>query len=309
LYFVLCLFPVAANATVTSANVSGQTLKVAGTFGIAKSPIVTFNGSAIVVSSFTTSTIVATLPPASFLGTYSLTVQSFTSKSASTIDSISLTVGAVGPPGPQGPIGLTGATGPQGATGLEGPMGPSGVDGLPGPQGPPGPQGLQGAIGPAGPQGPQGGTGATGAAGPQGPAGNGVVSVSYAWAPPNTYWPLSLSSNGGYNELAELALPAGNYVMTARAYFYTDDPWVIAYCLIADRSDGTGYWYAQSKTHGEEKSGVWGTSTEVFLHDMYGWSSPVTLYLTCTLVTSTGATVHAEHIAFTALRVDQTIVQ
>ncbi len=61
-------------------------------------------------------------------------------------DEYDLTIGAVGPQGPQGdtgpvgPRGETGPVGPQGETGPAGPQGPSGA-GSPGPQGPAGPAG------------------------------------------------------------------------------------------------------------------------------------------------------------------------
>ncbi len=73
--------------------------------------------------------------------------------------------GAMGAPGPQGPIG------PTGADGAPGPQGPTGATGAPGPQGPIGPTGADGAPGPAGPTGAQGPQGPTGAQGPQGPTG------------------------------------------------------------------------------------------------------------------------------------------
>jgi Collagen triple helix repeat (20 copies) len=49
-----------------------------------------------------------------------------------------LTVGAVGPQGPQGNPGPVGETGPQGPQGDPGPQGPPGPQGVPGPQGPQG---------------------------------------------------------------------------------------------------------------------------------------------------------------------------
>jgi collagen triple helix repeat protein len=82
-------------------------------------------------------------------GDYRLRV--VTGPSQTQADEYDLTVGAVGPQGPQG---LAGSQGPQG---VQGPAGPQG------PQGDVGPAGSQGAVGPAGPQGPEGPTG------PQGP--------------------------------------------------------------------------------------------------------------------------------------------
>jgi hypothetical protein len=79
--------------------------------------------------------------------------------------------GAQGEAGPQGPAGPQGEIGPQGEAGPQGPQGPAGPQGETGPQGDPGPQGPQGEIGPQGPTGPQGPQGDVGSQGPQGEAG------------------------------------------------------------------------------------------------------------------------------------------
>ncbi|MBB6598979.1 tail fiber protein [Luteimonas sp. MC1825] len=123
------------------------------------------------------------LPPA---GDYLLRVAD---TRANVETAFALTLGAVGPQGPEGvrgpagPAGATGATGPAGAigpagpTGLPGEAGPTGAagaTGATGPQGLVGAAGAQGGVGPAGPQGepgPQGAQGELGASGPQGPQG------------------------------------------------------------------------------------------------------------------------------------------
>lgn len=94
-------------------------------------------------------------------------------------DSIAVTIGTAGPPGPQG------EPGPQGVQGIAGLPGPVGEPGPQGPQGEMGPQGLQGEQGETGPQGPQGETGPQGIQGPQGESGttpnsymNGVVGMA-----------------------------------------------------------------------------------------------------------------------------------
>ena len=69
-------------------------------------------------------------------------------------------MGATGPAGAQGPVGLTGATG------APGPQGPIGLTGPTGPQGPIGLTGAAGSTGATGPQGPAGPTGPQGVAGP-----------------------------------------------------------------------------------------------------------------------------------------------
>ena len=97
------------------------------------------------------------------------------------IDEYDLTIGAVGPRGPQG---IAGESGPQGEAGEVGGQGPQGEVGPQGEQGDTGAIGPQSAVGLAGPQGstgsagPQGSTGSagpqgsTGSTGPQGPAGS-----------------------------------------------------------------------------------------------------------------------------------------
>jgi hypothetical protein len=97
-------------------------------------------------------------------------------------------VQAIGPAGPQGPIGLTG---PTGAVGPQGPIGLTGATGAVGPQGP---IGLTGPTGAVGPQGPIGLTGPTGAVGPQGPIG-----LTGATGPMGPGWTLTtptLNANG-----------------------------------------------------------------------------------------------------------------
>ncbi len=68
----------------------------------------------------------------------------------------SVSTGAAGPQGVQGPAGNDGAVGPQGPAGNDGAVGPQGLQGLQGPAGNDGAAGPQGVQGPAGPQGPAG---------------------------------------------------------------------------------------------------------------------------------------------------------
>ncbi len=148
---------------------------------------VTLGGLPLVVLSAAADTIVAALPEALPEGDYLLVVSNGNGESQN--DEYDLTIGAVGPQGPQGEqgmIGPQGLQGPQGEQGMIGPQGPQGQQGLIGPQGPQGeqgmigpqgPQGQQGLIGPQGPQGeqgmigPQGPQGEQGMVGPQGPQG------------------------------------------------------------------------------------------------------------------------------------------
>ncbi len=106
------------------------------------------------------------------------------------IDEYDLTIGAVGPRGPQGIAGESGPqgeagevggqgpqgeVGPQGEQGDTGAIGPQSAAGLAGPQGSTGSAGPQGSTGSAGPQGSTGSAGpqgSTGSAGPQGSTGS-----------------------------------------------------------------------------------------------------------------------------------------
>ena len=126
-------------------------------------------GSALTLTSWTASQIVAAFPagspPSSFpAGGYLLQVAFGTQTAA-----FDVSLGAAGPRGPAGP---TGATGPQGS------QGPQGAAGSQGPQGP------QGTVGPAGPQGAQGPQGSPGVAGPIGPAGGLALGTIRTAGPP-----------------------------------------------------------------------------------------------------------------------------
>lgn len=105
-------------------------------------------------------------------GDYLLTVT--TGPSAGQTDTYDLTVGAMGPAGPQGEPGQRGLPGEQGPPGEpgpqgeQGPQGPQGEPGAPGPIGPTGPVGPPGTAGPPGEQGPQGEPGPQGEQGPPG---------------------------------------------------------------------------------------------------------------------------------------------
>jgi hypothetical protein len=103
----------------------------------------------------------------------------------------------------------------------QGPMGPAGPVGPMGPAGPKGDTGATGPAGPAGPAGPQGAEGETGPAGPAGPAGAGAAGYSVRVpGPVNVWW----YCQGGtpcddYSSVAWLDLPAGKFVVTAKAWF------------------------------------------------------------------------------------------
>jgi hypothetical protein len=119
--------------------------------------------------------VVVQIPEAIYTvsGTYDLSVYRTDDQCwASTI--FEVFVGAGGPQGPAGPIGLTGAKGVIGLTGAPGPIGltgaagAKGATGLTGLTGAAGATGLTGAAGASGPIGPIGLTGAAGAKGAAG---------------------------------------------------------------------------------------------------------------------------------------------
>lgn len=127
-------------------------------------PQVALGGTALPVSSYAPTAVVANLPTGTLPGSYRLVLTNADGMS----DEFAVTLGAVGPVGPTGPQG---PQGPQGLQGIEGPAGPTGPAGPQGPEGAQGPIGLTGPTGPQGPQGDPGTQGPTGDPGPQGPEG------------------------------------------------------------------------------------------------------------------------------------------
>jgi hypothetical protein len=145
---------VTSSATSNTITISGQN------FGNSR-PTVMLDAIKLAVTSFSQTSIQATLPTPSLpAGSYFLTVVSGNGTLGSGL--VDVTIGTQGPVGLQGPQGPQGLQGNTGATGPQGPQGNTGLTGATGPQGP---------QGPVGPMGPQGATGATGAQGPQGPPG------------------------------------------------------------------------------------------------------------------------------------------
>jgi hypothetical protein len=126
------LFAVAATPVVNSGTINYSTSQImlSGTgFEPNKTkPTVAFNGSALTISTFSNTQVVATLPTGLTPGTFDLTV---TNSQGNSVD-FNMTYGATGPQGPAGPAGLAGATG---ATGATGPRGLTGAPGAPGPAG------------------------------------------------------------------------------------------------------------------------------------------------------------------------------
>jgi hypothetical protein len=179
-----------------SYDVSTEQLSVHGSSFGTKGGVVTLNGFPLPVVHWGDQQVVALLSHATPPGSYLLTVSR--GPSTKDFDSLSVTIGAVGPPGEkgekgdkgdQGDPGVQGDPGPPGLQGDKGdkgdkgdrgdvgPVGPTGPQGAKGdtgnqgPQGDPGPQGLKGDAGAVGPDGPPGPQGPQGLQGPQGPQG------------------------------------------------------------------------------------------------------------------------------------------
>jgi Collagen triple helix repeat (20 copies) len=129
-------------------------------------------------------------------------------ESATTSHPATLTVAlmSMGPIGPTGPQGAIGTTGPVGATGAQGVIGPTGAAGAAGAKGATGATGGQGVIGPTGAKGTTGGQGSVGPVGPTGPA----------------------SASGLFTEIRnDFSLPGSNYVLLS-AYCTVDHPVLVS---------------------------------------------------------------------------------
>ena len=141
--------------TAAAADTSQSRLFVAG-HGFTPAAVVFLGGQPLggVVVNGQGTALSALLPPDVPAGSYSLTVVAGPASVQTTV--FSVTLGAVGPRGQDGPPG------PAGESGLQGPAGESGPAGA---RGPLGPQGFPGPGGPTGPSGPQGDAGASGVTG------------------------------------------------------------------------------------------------------------------------------------------------
>jgi hypothetical protein len=153
--------------------------------------------------------------------------------------------GPAGAPGPQGvagepgPQGAMGPVGPAGAAGAVGPEGPAGVAGAQGSQGPAGPAGAAGATGPIGPQGPQG------LEGPMGPAGGAIVE---GWVN-RVAGATALATTSVV--VAQLTLPAGTYMVFAKANIVRTNGNGASECVILNGATPVDTVVNQSTTTGE----------------------------------------------------------
>jgi Collagen triple helix repeat (20 copies)/IPT/TIG domain len=115
----------------TMVNTSTNTITISGSnFDVKVKPKVSLGAATLTVSSFTSTTIVASLGTVTAPGTYLLTVSSGPMLAAADV-----TLGAVGPPGQVGAPGTPGAQGSPGTPGTPGAAGPTGPQGQTGPAG------------------------------------------------------------------------------------------------------------------------------------------------------------------------------
>jgi hypothetical protein len=185
------IFSAVVNTTNNRITINGSNFSPSGL-----APTVVFATTTLTVLSFTNHSAVAHLPAGFAAGSYSLAV----TNSVPQTGTFGVTLGAVGPTGPQGP------TGP---AGLQGPAGPAGAQGPAGPQGATGPQGGQGPTGPQGPPGPAGPSHAYSA--------SCLLPSCSVTIPPTIY------GSPQFVTILSLSLPSGSYVITAKTNEYNTE--------------------------------------------------------------------------------------
>ena len=174
------LFSVISN---TKVDTTANTITINGNgFSSRTKPVVALGGTSLTPTSYTTTSIVASLGAVTAPGTYLLTVISGVTFAAADV-----TLGAVGPQGPIGLPGVNGAMGLMGPAGLAGPAGPAGVPGPAGPSGPSGAIGLQGLQGLPGPTLPPTLYGAVFSGGVDPGAGTAGTDIADLTLPPGNY--------------------------------------------------------------------------------------------------------------------------
>jgi hypothetical protein len=124
--------------------------------------------------------------------------------------------GLTGSAGAKGETGSAGNTGVHGENGVAGSPGSNGANGANGPNGANGTNGIDGAVGP---KGVEGAKGATGAQGPQGTAGTNGTITPFSAKQGLTVLPTS-APTASATTVVELAVPAGNYVVSAKTQLY-----------------------------------------------------------------------------------------
>lgn len=204
------------NVDSVAVDLDAGTLTITGTdldFGGALEVTLAQFPPLLIIGIPTDTEIVTNLPPAIDAGDYLLTVSRGNGQSEN--DEYDLTIGAVGPEGPQGKPGVQGDVGPKGD---KGDQGDPGIQGVKGDQGD---QGIQGVKGDQGPQGVAGANGVNGGQGPQGVPGiSGYVRVLSPQ--------VGISSSG--QSRATATCPAGKKVLggghlTSSALVFAFDSW------------------------------------------------------------------------------------
>jgi hypothetical protein len=270
---------------ILSAHIVGTTLTINGANFGGGSPLVTLDGGIVLsVTSASATQIMVDVPAGLTAGTHLLTVlrdeqrgggkkrKSKRSKrktpTARSLGTFDLTVGAVGPTGPQGDPG------PAGPQGNIGPAGPAGAPGAQGDTGPTGAPGQQGAAGPQGAMGLQGPPGATGSPGPAGPAGAPHI-MSFR---KNNAGAIVFTDLDGVNHtlvVSDLTLEAvnGNGTVAYQPEGLSDTATVLfsieslpdpdrSQCVLShDEDDRPRFGLATAKDAGNQYSDTWGNST------------------------------------------------
>jgi hypothetical protein len=137
--------------------------------------------------------------------------------------------GATGREGPKGDSGAKGDTGPQGAAGIKG---DPGVQGAPGIKGDPGVQGAPGIKGDPGVQGDPGVIGEQGETGP-----SDVYSARLTLK--------AVNPGFGYQTVVSVALPAGNYLVSATQTAESEGGQSTVECAIFSGSTSVATFYAR----------------------------------------------------------------
>jgi hypothetical protein len=149
--------------------------------------------------------------------------------------------GATGREGPKGASGAKGDPGPQGAAGIKGDPGAQGAPGMkgdPGAQGDPGAKGDQGVEGEPGSKGDQGVEGDPGVKGDQGETGPSDVYSARVTLK-------AINPGFGYQPVVSVALPAGDYLVSATQTAESEGGQSTVECAIFSGSTSVATFYAR----------------------------------------------------------------
>jgi hypothetical protein len=152
--------------------------------------------------------------------------------------------GATGPEGPKGDTGAKGDTGPQGAPGIKGDPGVQGDPGVKGDQGVQGDPGVKGDPGVQGDPGVKGDPGVQGDPGVKGDQGETGPSDVYS----ARLTLKAITPGFGYQPVVSVALPAGNYLVSATQTAESEGGQSTVECAIFSGSTSVETFYARVPT-------------------------------------------------------------